>query len=105
MLFSAIGDDIKAIGLALLIGGLFLIAFSKEKIEDEQILLVRLNSLQWATYLNYCLLILSAFFISDSHFRYIVLLDIWVPLVFFVIRFRWKIYQLNRMLVKDGDAI
>src|SRR5450432_3262003 len=32
--------------------GLFLIAFSKEKIEDEQIIQLRLDSLRWAIYLN-----------------------------------------------------
>ena len=40
--------------------GLFLIAFSKEKIEDEQIVQFRLDSLRWAIYLNYAILLFQS---------------------------------------------
>jgi len=81
--------------------GLFLVAFSKEKIEDEQIIHLRLDSLQWAIYLNYLLLIISLIFSTDT--EHILFLNLLVPLLFFIIRFRWQIYQNNRLLRKDGD--
>lgn len=39
--------------LSLVLVGLILIASSKEKVEDEHISTVRLESLQWAMYVNY----------------------------------------------------
>src|ERR1700761_7771315 len=81
--------------------GLFLVAFSKEKIEDEQISQLRLDSLQWAIYLNYVLLIVSLIFSSDT--QHILFLNLLVPLVFFIVRFQWKIFQNNRLLKRDGD--
>ena len=47
----------ELLGLLIIIGLLF-IAFSKEKSEDEFILKIRLESLVWATYINYIILIL-----------------------------------------------
>lgn len=78
--------------------GLFFAAFAKEKIEDEQISQLRLDSLQWAIYVNYVLLVASLILSSDT--EHILFLNLLVPLVFFIIRFRWKIFQNNR-LIKD----
>jgi hypothetical protein len=78
--------------------GLFFTAFSKEKIEDEQIVRLRLDSLQWSVYINFLFLIISLVFSNDT--EHILFLNLLVPLVFFIIRFRWKIFQNNR-LIKD----
>jgi hypothetical protein len=80
--------------------GLFLVAFAKEKIEDEQIWQVRLDSLRWAIYVNYLVLITSLVFITDT--GHILHLNLWVPLIFFIIRFRWVIFRLNRSLSREG---
>lgn len=89
------------IGTALLmLVGLFLIAFSKEKVEDEQIVQLRLDSLRWAIYLNYAILLFSLMLSSrDSH--HILLLNIWLPLLFFILRFQWVLYRLNRISRQD----
>ena len=79
--------------------GLFLAAFSKEKIEDEQISQLRLDSLQWAIYVNYVLLIVSLVLTNDT--EHVLFLNLLVPLVFFIIRFQWKLYLNNRLLRKD----
>lgn len=84
--------------ILLLIFGLLLIAFSKEKIEDEQIAQLRLDSLQWAIYLNYAIFIACVISIHGLYFIPIILFNIVTPLLFFIIRFRWKIYSLNRLL-------
>jgi hypothetical protein len=80
--------------------GLFIVAFSREKIEDEQIWHLRLDSLRWAIYINYLVLIASLIFIYDT--AHILELNLWVPLIFFIIRFRWAIFRLNRSLSKEG---
>jgi hypothetical protein len=81
--------------------GLFLAAFAKERIEDEQISQLRLDSLQWAIYVNYLLMIVSLILSNDT--QHILFLNLLVPLVFFIVRFQWKIFQNNRLLKKDGD--
>jgi hypothetical protein len=80
--------------------GLFIVAFSREKIEDEQIWHVRLDSLRWAIYVNYLVLIAGLIFIYDT--AHILELNLWVPLIFFIIRFRWVIFRLNRSLSREG---
>ena len=82
--------------------GLFLAAFSKEKIEDEQISQLRLDSLQWAIYVNYALLIVSLILSTDT--EHVLFLNLLVPLVFFIIRFQWKLYLNNRLLRKDEGS-
>jgi hypothetical protein len=98
-LFSRDHVFFMATGLLMTVG-LFLVAFSKEKVEDEQISQLRLDSLQWAIYLNYLLLTVSLIFTNDR--EHVLFLNLWIPLVFFIIRFRWKIYQINRLLKKDS---
>lgn len=80
--------------------GLFFVAFAREKIEDEQIWHIRLDSLRWAICINYIILIASLVFLEDvSH---ILELNLWVPLIFFIIRFRWVIWRLNRSASREG---
>jgi hypothetical protein len=81
----------------LVLTGLFLIAFSKEKIEDEQISQLRLDSLRWAIYVNYALLILTLIFTNGVNFIDMLRLNLWLPLIFFIIRFRWVIYRQNKL--------
>ncbi len=84
----------------LMSAGLFLVAFAREKIEDEQIWQIRLNSLRWAIYINYIVLIAGLVLINDT--GHILELNLWVPLAFFIIRFRWVIFKLNRAAGEDA---
>ena len=84
--------------LLMIVIGLMMIAFSKEKIEDEQITQLRLDSLQWAIYVNYSVLVLSLIFTNGIDAIDILKINLWVPLVFFIIRFRWVLYRLDRSL-------
>jgi hypothetical protein len=88
----------------LVLAGLFLIAFSKEKIEDEQISQLRLDSLRWAIYFNYLLLLLTLVFTNGINFIDMLRLNIWIPLVFFILRFRWVIFRLNRSLKLEKNS-
>jgi hypothetical protein len=86
-------DDIEYLSVII---GLLLVGFSKEKIEDEQIAQLRLDSLQWSVYFNYSLLIICIILINGLDFLTVMAYNIMSQLLFFVIRFRWKLYQLNR---------
>ena len=85
----------------LMLVGLVIVAFAKEKVEDEQISQLRLDSLQWAVYLNYMILIVTLVFTSNNDFRDILHLNLLIPLVFFIVRFRWVIFRLNSSLSKE----
>jgi len=91
---AIISNDTEYISVIL---GLLFIGFSKEKTEDEQIVQLRLDSLQWAVYFNYALLIICIIMINGINFLNVLAYDIMSQLVFFIIRFRWKVYQLNRL--------
>lgn len=88
--------------IMLIVIGLLLVAFSKEKIEDERIAQLRLDSLQWSIYFNYIGLIAGIIFISNwQMFVDIAAHFIITPLLFFIIRFRWVVYQSNRELTVE----
>jgi hypothetical protein len=83
-------DEILSI---LLIIGALLIAFSKEKSEDEFISKIRLESLVWATYINYAILALAIIFVYDIAFFWVLIFNMFTLLVFFLIRFNWALYK------------
>ena len=94
------GEHLFFIGTTLLMSlGLFFVAFASEKIEDEQIWHIRLDSLRGAIFVNYLILIISLVFVNDT--AHILELNLWVPLIFFIIRFRWVIFRLNRSLSRE----
>ena len=91
-------DEISSI---LLIIGALLIAFSKEKTEDEFISKIRLESLVWATYINYAILIFSIIFIYDMTFLWVLVFNMFTLLVFFLIRFNWALYKSKNQISNE----
>jgi hypothetical protein len=91
------------IGSVLLIGGLLMIALSKEKIEDERIAHVRLESLLWAVLLNSLLLIVSIIFFYDGLFLKIMAYNICTPLILFICRFNLLMYVEKKNLKRKSQ--
>ena len=91
---NSVLDDILM--LVFIISGL-LVAFSKEKIEDEMVAKIRLDSLVWATYANYSLLILAIIFIYGAPFFTVMLINMFALLIFFIIRFHWMLYKNSKI--------
>ncbi|MBQ0739534.1 hypothetical protein J9332_35040, partial [Aquimarina celericrescens] len=81
--------------LLLIIGGLC-IAFSKHKNEDEFISKLRLDSLLWATYINYGVLIFSILFIYWLSFFYVLVANMITILLLFIIRFYWVLAKSSK---------
>jgi hypothetical protein len=79
----------------MIVGGIF-IGFSKMKVEDEMISKIRYESLVWATYLNYGLILLFTIFIYGTSYLNILFYNMFTLLLFFIIRFHYMIYKLNK---------
>mgnify|MGYP006305688639 CR=1 FL=1 len=98
LVYTNIIDELASI---LLIVSLIFIAFSKEKKEDEFISKIRLDSLVWATYTNFIVLILSILFLFDLAFFWALIFNMFTILVFFVIRFNLVLYKSNKILSNE----
>jgi hypothetical protein len=83
-----------------IIGGL-LICFSKLKNEDEYISKIRFESLVWATYLNYAIILFFTIFVFGFTYLNVLFYNIFTLLLFFIIRFHYCIYKLNKMNLDD----
>jgi hypothetical protein len=88
-------DEIS--GLLIIVGALF-IAFSKEKSEDEFISKIRLDSLVWATYVNYTILIFTIIFLYEMAFLWVMIFNMFTLLIFFIIRYNWALYNFKKQI-------
>lgn len=85
-------DEIAIIGSII---GLLLIAFSKVKVEDEYVSQIRLESLQWAVYLNFALLIIATLLVYGLAYYIVAIYNMITPLLFFVVRFHYILFFKN----------
>jgi hypothetical protein len=69
--------------------GSMMVAFSKEKVEDEYIAKIRLDSLAWAVYFNQGLLLVSLFFVYGMSFLWVMIFNLFTLTWFFIARFNW----------------
>lgn len=86
-------DEFLCIGLIV---SASMVAFSREKQEDEFISKIRYESLLWATYLNYAVLLFSIMFFYGGSFFWIMSANMFTILLFFIIRFNWIIFSYNQ---------
>ena len=98
--FSIIENNIldEIIGVFVILGAIF-IAFSKEKYEDEYIAKIRFESLVWATYVNYAILLFALIFIYEFDFFWVMVYNMFTILIFFIIRFYWLLHRSKKMEV------
>lgn len=91
---SIIRTDISftLIGVLFLAGAL-LVAFSKEKHEDEYIASLRLSSLLWAVLVNYLLLLFAFLFIYGINFLMVMTYNMFTVLLIFIIRFNYVLLR------------
>lgn len=83
-------DEVAGIGVII---GLILIAFSKEKVEDEMSRLLRLEALQWSVYANYLVLALAIAFVYNESFFSVMIYNMFTLLLVFIARYRWLIWK------------
>lgn len=80
----------------LFIAGSLLIAFSREKTEDEYIMKLRLSSFQWAVLVNYLLLIFMFLFVYGIDFITVMLYNMFTTIILFIVRFNYLLLK-NRL--------
>ncbi|WP_064197075.1 MULTISPECIES: hypothetical protein [Emticicia] len=85
-------DEIATIGSII---GLLFIAFSKVKFEDEYVAKIRLESLQWAIYLNFALLVIATIFVHGLAYYSVTVYNMFTPLIIFIIRFYYLLLVKN----------
>ena len=91
------------VGVMFIIGAIF-VAFSKEKKEDEFIAGIRLESLLWATYINYGVLVFCFLFFYEFEFLYVMIFNMFTILIFFIIRFYYMLYRENKLLSHEKQS-
>lgn len=82
----------ELISVLIIVGGI-LIGFSKAKVEDEFISRIRMESLIWATYVNYIVLVASIVFVYGMAFFDILVYNMFTMLIFFILRFHYVLYK------------
>lgn len=85
---NSIVDELIAVGLLL---GTVFVALSKERHEDEFIMRLRLESLVWALYWNYGILLVAILFVYDMPFFWVMSVNMFSLLILFVARFKWRL--------------
>ena len=100
-LFSGTNNNLTdEIALTGIIISLLLIAFAREKEEDEFIHLIRLESWQWAVLVNFVLLIIATWLFYGFAFLNVMVYNMLTVLVIFIIRFQWIVYRNKKAEVK-----
>jgi small-conductance mechanosensitive channel len=84
------------IGILIIVGCLF-VAFSRLKIEDEYISKIRLESLVWATCVNFILLIIAIMTIWGLDFLVVMEYNMVTILILFVLRFHYVLFQSRKI--------
>jgi hypothetical protein len=85
------------IGIIFLVGAL-MVAFAREKNEDEFISKKRLESLLWATIINYVILLFCFIFFYEFGFMYVMIFNMFTILILFIIRFNYIIFRSSKSL-------
>lgn len=93
MVLDSARDYTDEMALTGIIVGLLLIAFSREKEEDEFINKIRLESLQWAILFNYILLLIATWVVYDFDFIDVMVYNMLTILLIFIIRFHILIWR------------
>ncbi len=83
-------NELAALGI---IAGLFLVAFARERVEDEMIGRMRLEALQWSVVVNYLILALLILVSHGFGFLYILAHNMFTLLLVFIARMRWLMYR------------
>ncbi len=82
----------ELISLLLLFGAL-LVAFSREKVEDEYLTRLRLSAIIWAVFVNAGLTVLAILFLYSFNFLYYMMTNLFAVLLLFIFRYHWLLHK------------
>ena len=95
---NSIEDELASV---LLIFGGLIVAFSKMKDEDEFISKIRLESLVWATWINYVILFIAVLFVFDMPFFNVMMVNMFTVLILFIFKFHYEVAKSKRLLAYE----
>jgi hypothetical protein len=100
--FTIINKNIynEIVAVPLLVS-LLMVTFAKEKNEDEFITRIRLDTLVWAIYINFLLLLLAILFVFRNSFDTIMIFNMFTILLLFIIRFNIVLYKSKQLLANE----
>ena len=87
---NGLGDEIFT--TIIIISGL-INSFCKEKIEDELISKIRLESLTMSLFISYGLVIISTLLIYNLSYMYVLVFNLFIILILFNLIFRYRLYE------------
>ena len=88
-------NELASIGVLI---GLIFIAFAREKVEDEFMMKLRLDSLVVAVLINYVLLFFAILLVYGMDFIFVWVYNMYTVLILFIARFYWVKMRQNKML-------
>ncbi|HJW28282.1 MAG TPA: hypothetical protein VJ508_03430 [Saprospiraceae bacterium] len=98
--WADVGMTNTLVGIAF-IAGAMIVAFSKEKQEDEFIANLRLSSLMWSVWVSYILLLLGFLFIYGTAFLNVMIYNMFTVLIIFISRFNYILYKTKKAVVDE----
>jgi FlaA1/EpsC-like NDP-sugar epimerase len=101
--FDKVNLTSTIVGILFLLGS-FMVAFAKEKHEDEFISKIRLESLLWATYINFAILLFCFLFFYGVGFMYVMIFNMFTILILFIIRVNYVIYRTSKSLQNEKQS-
>ncbi|TDW96154.1 hypothetical protein [Dinghuibacter silviterrae] len=90
------------IALILLMVGLLMVAFSRERVEDERTIRLRLESLLWAFYVNSALVLLAIILCYGTMFLAVMVYNMVSTLVIFIGRYHWVMFSERQHLKSEA---
>jgi hypothetical protein len=87
---NGLGDEIFT--LLIIVSGL-INSFSKEKIEDELISRIRLESLSLSVFISFGLIIISTFLVFDINYMYVLVFNLFLIILLFNLIFKFRLFK------------
>jgi integral membrane sensor domain MASE1 len=102
-IFESDNNFTNEIALTGTIIGLLIIVFSKQKLEDEYISILRLKSLQISVLISYIIFLILNFSFYGFNFFTASFYNMFTVLIVFIITFHWKLFRLGKEGTKDEE--
>ncbi|MBT7572858.1 MAG: hypothetical protein HN629_00505, partial [Flavobacteriaceae bacterium] len=87
---NGLGDEFFT--LLIIVSGL-INSFSKEKIEDELISRIRLESLSLSLFISFGLIIVSTFLVFNINYMYVLVFNLFLIILLFNLIFKFRLFK------------
>ena len=87
---NGLGDEVFT--LLIIVSGI-VNSFSKERIEDELISRIRLESLSLSLFISFGLIIVSTFLVYNINYMYVLVFNLFLIILLFNLIFKFRLYK------------